>query len=174
MPNDDPSNDSLPDAKPPSLGPRRERMYEVIFGAETPAGRAFDLALLAAIMLSVLAVMLDSVAEIHDRWGRWLLAVEWFFTVLFTIEYVARLICVRRPWRYAVSFFGIVDLLAIVPTYLSVFIAGSQTLLVIRTLVRLRPGDSALRMISPAVPVAWTITWQRPLKTFRRVALSGS
>ena len=134
MPNDDPRNDTSPDAKPRSLGPRRERMYEVIFGAETPAGKAFDLTLLAAIMLSVLAVMLDSVKEIHKGWGGWLLAVEWLFTVLFTIEYVARLVCVRRPWRYAVSFFGIVDLAAIVPTYLSVFITGSHTLLVIRTL----------------------------------------
>ncbi len=134
MPNDKARNDTLPDAKPPSLGPRRERIYEVIFGAETPAGRAFDLALLAAIMLSVLAVMLDSVAEIHDRWGGWLLAIEWLFTGLFTIEYVARLACVRRPWRYAVSFFGIVDLVAIVPTYLSILITGSHTLLVIRTL----------------------------------------
>ena len=119
---------------PPPRARWRQRMHEVIFGAETPAGKAFDVVLLVAIVLSVVAVMLDSVAEINARWGRWLLAVEWFFTVLFTVEYVARLACVGRPWKYAVSFFGIVDLLAIVPTYLSIFFAGSQALLVIRTL----------------------------------------
>ncbi|NQU22380.1 MAG: ion transporter [Candidatus Nealsonbacteria bacterium] len=138
MPSDDPLSNLLPDAKPRPLGPRREWLHEVIFEAETPAGKAFDLALLVAIMISVLAVMLDSVKEIHDRWGDWLLAVEWLFTVLFSVEYAARLICVRRPWRYAVSFFGIVDLAAIVPTYLSIFIAGSNTLLVIRTLRLIR------------------------------------
>lgn len=112
----------------------RQRMHEVIFEADTPAGKAFDVALLVAIVVSVIAVMLDSVAGIHDRYQVLLVGLEWTITILFTIEYLARLICVARPWRYALSFYGIVDLLAVIPTYLSVFFAGSQSLLVIRAL----------------------------------------
>jgi len=118
--------------------PWRERMHEVIFEADTPAGRTFDLALLVAISLSVLAVILESVAGIRQRYGAGLRAVEWIFTILFTVEYVLRLLSVRRPLRYAFSFFGIVDLLAILPTYLSLVVAGTQTLLVIRALRLLR------------------------------------
>ncbi len=117
---------------------RRERLHEIIFEADTPVGRAFDLALFAAIVASVVAVMLESVAEIQATYGSTLLAIEWFFTILFTIEYALRLGCVRHPWRYARSFYGIIDLLAIVPTYLSVFVAGTQSLLVIRILRLLR------------------------------------
>ena len=120
------------------LAPWRERMHEVIFEADTPAGRAFDIALLVAIVISVTAVVLESVSEISLRHGSALRAAEWVFTLLFTVEYIARLISVRRPGRYAASFFGIVDLLAIIPTYLSLFIAGAQTLLVIRALRLLR------------------------------------
>lgn len=116
----------------------RHRLHEVIFEADTPAGRAFDLALLLAIALSVGAVLLESVASIRLRHGPALRAAEWSFTMLFTIEYVLRLACVRRPLRYARSFFGLVDLLAILPTYLSLVIAGSQSLLVIRALRLLR------------------------------------
>ena len=90
--------------------------------------------LLAVIVLSVIVVMLDSVAEIHGSYRQPLVVAEWTITILFTIEYVARLLCVVRPWRYARSFYGLVDLLAVVPTYLSVFFAGAQSLLVIRTL----------------------------------------
>ena len=118
--------------------PWRARMHEVIFEADTPAGKAFDVALLLAITLSVLAVSLESVTGIRSRYGGALRAVEWFFTILFTIEYLLRLASVRRPSRYALSFFGIVDLLSIVPTYLSFFIVGSQSLLVIRALRLLR------------------------------------
>jgi voltage-gated potassium channel len=116
----------------------RHRMHEVIFEADTPAGKAFDVALLLAIVLSVVAVLLESVAEIRAQYGSLLRSVEWFFTILFTIEYVLRLASIRRPMRYAVSFFGLVDLLAIAPTYLSFFIVGSQSLLVIRALRLLR------------------------------------
>jgi voltage-gated potassium channel len=132
MPNPDPDNSLGLTAK------WRIRLYEVIFEANTRAGKTFDVALLIAILLSVGAVMLESVASIQARYGTWLLGVEWAFTILFTIEYILRLVCVRWPWRYAVSFFGIVDLMAIVPTYLSVLIAGSQSLIVIRTLRLLR------------------------------------
>lgn len=110
------------------------RLHEVIFEADTAAGKAFDVGLLIVIVLSVIAVMLESVADVRLAWGRYLLAAEWGFTILFTIEYLARLSCVGRPWRYATSFFGVVDLLAIIPTYLSIFFVGAQSLLVIRTL----------------------------------------
>ena len=131
MPNDDRPENQTP---APPMAAWRERLYEVIFKTDTRCGKAFDVALLLAIVLSVLAVMLDSVAHINRAWGKYLLAVEWFFTILFTLEYTARLACSRRPWRYAVSFFGLVDLLAVLPTYLSIFIAGSHSLMVIRTL----------------------------------------
>lgn len=109
-------------------------MHEVIFEADTPAGKAFDVALLITIVVSIVIVMLDSVAEIHHAHEGPLLAAEWGITILFTIEYIARLICVARPLHYARSFYGIVDLFAVLPTYLSFFFAGSQSLLVIRAL----------------------------------------
>jgi voltage-gated potassium channel len=116
----------------------RARLHEVIFEADTRAGKLFDLVLIVSIFLSVLAVMLDSVRSIRLAHGRFLYGVEWFFTILFTVEYLLRLSCIGRPWKYATSFFGIVDLLAIVPTYLSVLLPGSQYLLVIRILRVLR------------------------------------
>lgn len=116
----------------------RSKIHEVIFEADTLAGRAFDLLLILSICLSVLAVVLDSVNSIHDRWGDELYIAEWAFTILFTIEYIFRIISVRQPTRYILSFFGLVDLLAILPTYLSVIIPGSQYLLVIRILRVLR------------------------------------
>ncbi len=116
----------------------REAAQVIIFGTDTPAGKAFDVALLLAISASVLAVMLESVASIRQNYGRALDIAEWTFTVLFTIEYVVRLICVPFPVRYARSFFGIVDLIAILPTYLSLFVPGAEHLLVIRALRLLR------------------------------------
>jgi len=110
----------------------------VIFEADTPAGKTFDVVLLVAILVSVVAVMLESVAEIRDDYGRWLRGAEWLFTILFSIEYAVRLACVRRPLRYATSFFGVVDLLAVLPTYLSIVLPGSQSLLTIRALRLLR------------------------------------
>jgi voltage-gated potassium channel len=120
------------------MQPWRERLHEIIFEAETPAGKAFDVALLVCIVASVATVLLESVASIRAQYGTLLRALEWGFTILFTVEYVLRLVCVRRPLRYALSFFGLVDLLAIVPTYLSVFVAGAQSLIVIRALRLLR------------------------------------
>ncbi len=120
------------------LAPWRRRMHEVIFEADTPAGKAFDVALLAIIVLSVIVVMLDSVREIREQHPTLLTAAEWTITILFTVEYVARLICVAQPWRYATSFFGLVDLLAVVPTYLSVFVPGAHSALVIRALRLIR------------------------------------
>jgi len=116
----------------------RMKLHEVIFEADTPAGKWFDVLLILAILISVVMVMLDSVAKIRNAYGPVLLAGEWFFTILFTIEYVLRLFSVGRPRAYATSFFGIVDLLAILPTYLSIIIPGAQYLLVIRILRVLR------------------------------------
>lgn len=121
-----------------SLGRVRARLHEIIFEADTPAGRAFDLLLLVAIVSSVAVVMLESVASVRARAGPTLRALEWGFTILFTIEYLLRLASVHRPLRYAVSPFGIIDLLAILPTYLSLILPGAQSLLVIRLLRLLR------------------------------------
>jgi voltage-gated potassium channel len=125
------------EARPPAGG-FRGRLHEVIFEADTRAGRAFDVALIGLILLSVLAVMLESIRGVRERYGAELYAAEWGFTILFTIEYVLRLSSVRRPLRYAASFFGVVDLLAIVPTYLSLLVPGSHYLLVVRILRLLR------------------------------------
>ncbi|WP_319506149.1 ion transporter [uncultured Methanolobus sp.] len=116
----------------------RSRLYDIIFEADTPAGKYFDILLIISILLSVLAVMLDSVRSFRIEHGELLYNIEWFFTILFTIEYSLRLICVKSKLRYSTSLFGIVDLLAIVPTYLSLFLPGSQFLLVIRILRVLR------------------------------------
>jgi len=116
----------------------REQWRQIIFEAETPAGRAFDVCLIICILLSVLAVMLASVKEIRATYDRELVALEWFFTLLFTVEYAARLWTVRSPWHYARSLFGIVDLLAILPTYLSLFVPGAEYFVVVRALRVLR------------------------------------
>ena len=113
-------------------------LHEIIFEADTPAGKAFDIGLLIAIVISVLAVLLESVAEVRAQYGPQLRALEWILTILFTIEYFLRLMCIGRPLKYACSFYGIIDLLAILPTYLSFFVAGSQSLVVIRALRLLR------------------------------------
>ena len=116
----------------------REKLWEIVFEAETPFGKAFDLVLLMAIGMSVLAVMLETVEGVGQKWATQLHALEWFFTILFTCEYVMRLWLVRRPLRYAFSFFGIVDLLSCLPTYLALLIPGAQSFLVIRILRLLR------------------------------------
>lgn len=116
----------------------RARLHEIIFESDTVAGRAFDIALLIAIVLSVAAVMLESVADIRRQHGLALRVVEWTLTIAFTIEYALRLIAVDRPWRYATSFFGVVDLLSILPTYLAVAVPETQSLMVIRAIRLLR------------------------------------
>jgi voltage-gated potassium channel len=116
----------------------RAVLHEVIFEADTPAGKAFDVLLIVSILASVAAVMFDSIGAVRLQYGRQLYLVEWFFTLLFTVEYLLRLSCVGRPLKYAVSFYGIVDLLAIIPTYLSLVLPGTQYLLVIRILRILR------------------------------------
>lgn len=116
----------------------RLRLYTVIFEADTREGRLFDLAVIAAILLSVGVVMADSVQSISQRHGPALHAVEWVFTILFTLEYLARLLCVRHPLRYARSFFGLIDLLALLPTYLAVLVPEAHALIDVRVLRLLR------------------------------------
>jgi voltage-gated potassium channel len=123
---------------PPPGHSWRTWLYEVIFEADTATGKTFDVILLWSILLSVVAVMLESVEVIRHNYGPLLYAVEWGFTVLFTIEYAVRIICVRRPWLYIRSFYGIVDLLSILPTYISLFVGGSHAMIVIRALRLLR------------------------------------
>ncbi len=116
----------------------REWLFETIFGHETAWGRLFDLALLVAIVVSVLVVMLESVASIEERHGALLRGTEWALTLVFTLEYVTRLYCSPRPAVYARSFFGLVDLLAILPTYVAALFPGAQALVVVRMLRLLR------------------------------------
>lgn len=116
----------------------RRRLHIIIYEADTPAGKAFDVALLWAIFLSIAVVMLESVADIQAQYGSWLSLLEWTFTAVFTVEYLARVITVRHPFHYIFSFFGLVDLLALLPTYIGLILVGGQYLMVIRTLRLLR------------------------------------
>ncbi len=116
----------------------RRRLHEIIFEAETVGGKTFDVLLIWTIIISVVVVILESVKSIRADYGNLLLGAEWGLTIVFTIEYVLRLSSVRRPLRYATSFFGVIDFLAIVPTYISLFIPGVQYLLAIRILRLLR------------------------------------
>jgi voltage-gated potassium channel len=112
----------------------KERLWRIVFEAETPVGKAFDVLLLWAIFLSVIAVTLESVDSIRESHGGLLKGIEWGFTILFTIEYLMRIALVRRPFRYITSFYGIVDLLSCLPTYLATFLPGAHALMVIRIL----------------------------------------
>lgn len=116
----------------------RLRLYTIIFEADTRAGRAFDVIVIAAILASVAVVVLDSVGSIGSRYGVLFGVLEWGFTVLFTIEYVARLLCVRHPWRYATSVFGLIDLLAVLPTWLALLAPELHALIDVRILRLLR------------------------------------
>lgn len=116
----------------------RARVHEIIFEADTFWGKTFDVFLLIAIVLSVIAVMLETVTEVEIKYGKQLEIAEWVFTILFTIEYAARLWSVNKPWKYATSFFGIIDLLSVLPAYLGLFISGAQAFMVIRSIRLLR------------------------------------
>jgi voltage-gated potassium channel len=116
----------------------RESLNTIIFGSETPMGKAFDVALSICILLSVAVIMMSSVNAFQKQFSHALYVIEWTFTLLFTLEYSLRLISVRHPWLYFKSFFGLVDLLSILPTYLTLLIPGSQYMLVIRILRLLR------------------------------------
>jgi len=116
----------------------RQSVFTVVFESDTRAGKLFDIFLIVAILLSVAAVLADSVAGIATRHGALLGAMEWIFTILFTVEYIARLSCVERPMRYARSFYGVVDLVAILPTYLAVFFPEAALLIDVRILRLMR------------------------------------
>jgi len=121
-----------------TLAPWRESLNTVVFGSETPMGKAFDVVLSISIVLSVIVIMLESVEAFQTRHAQALNIIEWFFTLLFTLEYGLRLISVRRPWQYFKSFFGLVDLVSVLPSYLILLFPGAQPMLAIRILRLLR------------------------------------
>ena len=116
----------------------KKRLFDIIFGTESPAGKRFDLVLIYVILLSVLALMLDSIQVVATKYGYALKVAEWFFTIVFTVEYLVRLYCSPRPLAYFRSFYGIIDLISVLPTYLSLFFPGANYILVIRLLRVLR------------------------------------
>tara|TARA_B100001123_G_scaffold367113_1_gene427178 strand:+ start:510 stop:1316 length:807 start_codon:yes stop_codon:yes gene_type:complete len=118
--------------------PLKNKLYKIIFESDTPAGKGFDLILIGSILISVIVVMLDSVKYYNNRFSELLYLFEWIFTILFTIEYCLRIYCAKDPIKYVRSFLGIIDLMAIIPTYISIFIPVSRYLTIIRILRVLR------------------------------------
>jgi voltage-gated potassium channel len=116
----------------------RRRIHEVVFEADTPSGKFFDIFLLVAIVLSVIVVMLESVSNIAENHKTILIYLEWTFTIIFTLEYILRIYSIGKPLKYMFSFYGIIDLLSTIPTYLSFFFVGSHGLLILRTLRLMR------------------------------------
>lgn len=112
----------------------KQKLYEIIFEADTPSGKLFDVTLLIIILISVALVMLESVPTILEKHGGILHFLEWVITAIFTLEYVLRILIVKKPLTYIFSFYGIIDLLSVIPTYLSLIIVGSQSLMIIRIL----------------------------------------
>lgn len=113
----------------------KDRLHEIIFEADTKAGKLFDILLIACIIISVIVVMLDTVKSINQAYGELLYNIEWFFTIMFTIEYLLRLYSVGKPTKYVFSFFGVVDLLAIIPTYIGLFFPGTRYFSVVRVTI---------------------------------------
>jgi len=122
-------------AKPSGL---KSRLYEVVFESDTPAGKTYDVGLLICIVASVIVVALESISTLQSQFDRWLYILEWIFTIIFTLDYIARLWIVKSKRQYIFSFFGIIDLLSILPTYLGLFLVGAQSLMVIRSIRLLR------------------------------------
>lgn len=116
----------------------RKRLHEIVFEADTTAGKTFDVVIICLILLSIFVVALDSVKSVREQFGTPILYVEWLLTILFSVEYILRIVAVRRPLRYILSFYGLIDLFAILPTYISLFVPGTQYLLTIRILRLLR------------------------------------
>ncbi len=116
----------------------KAKLHEVIFEADTFAGKAFDLGLLLAILISILAVMLDSVDVVHANYGDELAVVEWVCTILFTIEYILRFWIIDKSWRYVFSFYGIIDFLSTIPSYITLFFVGAPSLILLRSFRLLR------------------------------------
>ena len=120
------------------FSPFRERLYEIIFEADTPKGKIFDIVLLIFILGSIIVVMLETVPQFNDKYQILFVVLEWLFTIFFTIEYITRLYTVHSPKKYATSFYGVVDLLSILPTFISLIFPGAHSLMVIRSLRLLR------------------------------------
>lgn len=158
-----------PSKQPKSHGNRwRAVLHEVIFEAETYFGKLFDILLIICILISVGALMLDSIPSVHSEYGRELRWLEWLFTILFTVEYVLRLLALHRPWLYAKSFYGIVDFLGFIPTYISVLVPGGQFLRVIRVLRVLR----IFRVLHLARYVsAADLLWQALVSSRRKIVV---
>ncbi len=116
----------------------RQTLSTIIFGTDTPAGKLFDMILIYSILISVTAVVLDSVEALHQSYGDWFFYLEWFFTLIFTVEYFLRIYISDRPLRYIFSFFGLVDLISIIPSYLALVIVGANYLLIVRMMRVLR------------------------------------
>lgn len=144
--------------------PYADRLYEVIFESDTPPGKLFDVVLIVAIVASVVAVMLETVPSIRGQYPGLLYAIEWAFTILFTIEYGLRWYCAKDARRYATSFYGVVDLLAILPTYVSLLFPGAQYFLVVRLLRTLR----VFRVLKLAEYLEEADTLARALRASRR------
>ena len=133
---------------PIRFAPWRKKLWHIIFEHNTPLSKGFDIVLMLAIILSVLVVMLESVVHINNKYGELLLAAEWFFTILFTIEYFLRLIASRHPGQYASSFFGIVDLLSFIPTYIDHFFLTSVSYFLVIRIFRLLRIFRILKMLT--------------------------
>lgn len=116
----------------------RKKLFVVMYRSDTSGGKLFDVLLLVFILASIITVFLDSIAVIHARYAGWLYILEWSFTLLFALEYLLRVLCVRNRWEYILSVLGVIDLISILPTFLSLFYIGSQYLLVVRSLRLLR------------------------------------
>ncbi|MEH6681516.1 MAG: ion transporter [Sediminicola sp.] len=116
----------------------KDKLHEIIYEADTPKGKWFDIILIILIFLSVILVMLESVREIDLKYHRYLVMSEWVITIFFTVEYIARIICIRKPFKYIFSFYGIIDFISTIPLYLSYIFAGSQIFLAIRAFRLLR------------------------------------
>lgn len=116
----------------------RSKLYIIVFGTDTPAGKLFDVVLLVAILLSIMVVMLESVSALQARFDHVFDLLEWTFTILFSIEYITRIFITRRPEKYVFSFLGIIDLIALLPTYIALFVTGGSYLVVIRAIRLLR------------------------------------
>lgn len=120
------------------LSPWQRKLHEIIYEADTPLGKFFDIALFIVIIFSVILIMLESVKAIDVQYHKILLTLEWIITILFTLEYVARIISIKKPTKYIFSFYGIIDLLSTIPLYLSYIFAGSQVFLAVRAFRLLR------------------------------------
>lgn len=158
--------DRSADLGKPAGGLRRE-IYTIIFEADTKAGLRFDLFLIFAILVSILVVIIDSVQSVNARHAQLMNTLEWGFTLLFTLEYAARLYCVDNRWRYATSFFGIIDLLSILPTYIAFFVPEAHALIDVRILRLLR----IFRVLKLTLYVAEYSTLMRALRASRRKIL---